>query len=202
MPALIAAIANLKGGVGKSTTTVMLADGLAHYYGMNVLVIDLDPQANSSQMLLTEQGVQAASDQGKGVHHVLTHFMAGKPPSAAPFIMPNAVTLEELRRAEEQDAREGWISSLPAHPQLRLLELNLEEEWYSRSGTPTTLSDSLGKFFREAFEPLQSLYDVILLDCPPHLSPLARAGLSLADVFVTPTIADSVSTWGTKQFSD
>ena len=101
MPALTAAIANLKGGVGKSTTTVMLADGLAHYYGMNVLVIDLDPQANSSQMLLTERGVQAASDQGKGTHHLLGDFVAGKPPAAAPFIMPNAVTLEELRVAEE-----------------------------------------------------------------------------------------------------
>lgn len=202
MPAVTAAIANLKGGVGKSTTTVMLADGLAYYYGMNVLVIDLDPQANSSQMLLTERGVQAASDQGKGVHHVLAGFMAGQPPSAAPYIMPNAVTLEELRRAEEQDARLGWISSLPSHPQLRLRELNLEEEWYSRAGTPTTLSEALTRYLREAFEPLQLLYDIILIDCPPHLSPLARAGLSLADVFITPTIADSVSTWGTKQFSE
>ena len=171
MTALIAAIANLKGGVGKSTTTVMLADGLAHYYGMNVLVIDLDAQANSSQMLLTERGVQEASDQGKGVHHVLASFMEGKPPSAAPFIMPNAVTLEELRRAEEQDERKGWISSLPAHPQLRMRELGLEEEWYSGAGTPTTLSVALSKFFREAFEPLLPLYDIILLDCPPHLSP-------------------------------
>ncbi len=202
MPALIAAIANLKGGVGKSTTTVMLADGLAHYYGMNVLVIDLDPQANSSQMLLTERGVQAASDQGKGVNHVMANFVAGKPPSAAPFIMPNAVTLEELRVAEEQDERKGWISALPSHPQLRLRELSLEEEWYSKAGTPTTLSAAISKYFAEAFAPLTNLYDIILLDCPPHLSPLARAGLALADVFVTPTIADSVSTWGTKQFSD
>ncbi len=202
MPALTAAVANLKGGVGKSTTTVMLADGLAYYYGMNLLVIDLDPQANSSQMLLTERGVQAASDQGKGVHHVLANFMEGKPPSAAPYIMPNAVTLEELRLAEEQDARQGWISSLPSHPQLRLRELNLEEEWYSRAGTPTTLSEALTKHLREAIDPLLPLYDLILLDCPPHLSPLSRAGLSLADAFVTPTIADSVSTWGTKQFSD
>jgi cellulose biosynthesis protein BcsQ len=202
MPATVTAIANLKGGVGKSTTTVMLADGLAHYYGMNVLVIDFDPQANSSQMLLTERGVQDASDQGKGVHHVLADFIAGKPPSAAPFIMPNAVTLEELRLAEEHDRRNGWISSLPAHPQLRMRELGLEEEWYSKSGTPTTLSDALAKYFRTAFTPLIPLYDAILLDCPPHLSPLARAGLALADSFVTPTIADSVSTWGTKQFSD
>jgi len=202
MTATTAAIANLKGGVGKSTTTVMLADGLAYFYGMNVLVIDLDPQANSSQMLLTERGVQAASDQGKGVHHLLAEFVAGRPAAAAPFIMPNAVTLEELRVAEEQDERRGWISSLPAHPMLRLRELDLEEEWYSRSGTPTTLSEALAAYLKAAFAPLQTVYDVILLDCPPHLSPMARAGLALADVFVTPTIADSVSTWGTKQFSD
>jgi chromosome partitioning protein len=202
VPATTAAIANLKGGVGKSTTTVMLADGLAHFYGMNVLVIDLDPQANSSQMLLTEQGVQAASDQGKGTHHLLGEFIAGRPAAAGPFIMPNAVSLEELRIAEENDERRGWISSLPAHPQLRLRELGLEEEWYSGRGTPTTLSEALAKYFREAIAPLLPLYDVMLLDCPPHLSPLARAGLALADVFVTPTIADSVSTWGTKQFSE
>jgi cellulose biosynthesis protein BcsQ len=202
MPAIKAAIANLKGGVGKSTTTVMLADGLAYFYGMSVLVIDLDPQANSSQMLLTERGVQSASDQGKGTHHLLGEFVAGRPASAAPFIMPNAVTLEELRVAEEQDARQGWISILPSHPQLRLKELSLEEEWYSRAGTPTTLSAALGDYFKTAFEPLLGIYDVILLDCPPHLSPLARAGLQISDCFITPTIADSVSTWGTKQFSD
>ncbi len=202
MPAVTAAIANLKGGVGKSTTTVMLADGLAFFYGMNVLVIDLDAQANSSQMLLTERGVQAASDQGKGAHHLLADFIAGKPPAAAPFIMPNAVSLEELRIAEEQDQRQGWISILPSHPQLRLKELGLEEEWYSRAGTPTTLSDALATYFRTAFQPLVSLYDVILLDCPPHLSPIARAGMAVSDVFITPTIADSVSTWGTKQFSE
>ena len=202
MPAIKAAIANLKGGVGKSTTTVMLADGLAYFYGMNVLVIDLDAQANSSQMLLTERGVQAASDQGKGAHHLLAEFVAGKPASAAPFIMPNAVTLEELRLAEEQDQRQGWISILPSHPMLRLKELSLEEEWYSRAGTPTTLSAALADYFKAAFAPLHSVYDIILMDCPPHLSPIARAGLGIADAFILPTIADSVSTWGTKQFSD
>jgi cellulose biosynthesis protein BcsQ len=179
----------------------MLADGLACYYGMSVLAIDLDPQANSSQMLLTEMGVQAASDQGEGTHHLLASFMDGKPPSAAPFIMPNAVTLEERRLAEEQDVPLGWISSLPSNPHLRLRELRLEQEWYGRAGTPTTPADALAEHYRKAFEPLQSLYDVILIDCPPHLSPLAPAGLALADTYVTPTIADPVSTWGTKQLS-
>lgn len=202
MTATIVAVANLKGGVGKSTTTVMLADSLAYFYGLNVLVIDLDAQANSSQMLLTERGVQAASEQGKGAHHLINQFINGETPDAAPFIMPNAVTLEELRLAEEQDERRGWIASLPSHPQLRLQELTLEEDWYSKAGTPTTLAKALETHFRAAFETLMPLYDVILLDCPPHLSPLSRAGLAMADVYVMPTIADAVSTWGTKQFSD
>ncbi|MEO1407975.1 MAG: ParA family protein, partial [Pseudomonadota bacterium] len=54
--------------------------------------------------------------------------------------------------------------------------------------------------FENGFADLLPLYDVILLDCPPHLSPLSRAGLALADVFVLPTLADAVSGWGTKQF--
>lgn len=202
MTANIAAIANLKGGVGKSTTTVMLADGLAFFHGLDVLVIDLDSQANSSQILLTETGLHAAAEQGKGAHELLGQFVRGEPPSAGPFIMPNAVTIEELRRAEENDQRLGWLSILPAHPQLRLDEMTLEEDWYSGRGTPTTLARALTEHFQAAIRPLFSLYDVILIDCPPHLSPLSRAALATADSYILPTLADPISTWGTKQFSD
>ena len=121
----ISAIANLKGGVGKSTTTLMLADGLAYYYGAEVLVIDLDPQANSSQMLLTEKGLQAAFNQGKGVAHLIDQISRKEPPSLANLILPNAVTLEALRKADAQDKRQGWVSIIPSHPMIRLKEMEL-----------------------------------------------------------------------------
>jgi len=197
----IVAVANLKGGVGKSTTALMMAESLAYHYGLHVMLWDFDAQANLSELLLTSEGVQRELNQRRGLAMVLERFRPGGEAEAADFrdvVETRAATvIDQLVRRDRKNERDGWISLMPAHPGVRFLEPYLERSpgdgWFE-------VGDRLAEVMLQATADVRARADLIIIDCPPHVSALCRAGLKLADFYVTPTLAETLSVWGVHQF--
>lgn len=179
------AIAHLKGGVGKSTTTLFVAEHWA-LKGLRVLVVDLDPQASVSHMLLSRRGLLRWETSHKTLPHFLADIRDGVQQPALSYIVMRASDMLELR----DKSSPGYVSIIPSIPRLWFDGYDIDRFFFSNNQDPTVaIANVLENFFNE----IVSHFDCVFLDCPPGFGTFTRAALRLADKIVSPTIADNTS---------
>jgi chromosome partitioning protein len=175
-------VENRKGGVGKTTTAVNLAIGLAQRLnangGGNVLLIDLDPQSDAARALRLNPDGRCVSKvlTGKGTQDELReNVMATSQPNGYQrpglFLLPASDDLAEAKTRLVADvvARQATAALLGRTPP-------------PNASLTDVLEEKLGLFKRA--------FTFIVLDCPPTLDILQKAVHQFADTAVVPVKLD------------
>jgi len=185
MPKVISTI-NLKGGVGKTTMTVALAEFLALEHNKKVLIIDLDPQTNATVSLISEEKWLEKDQKGE----TLLQLFKDKLNRTSEFDIDRAI----VKRASNVA---GGIKNLDLLPSsLGLIEV--------QDSLPLI---SAGRFYvtspvtilSEAVSSILDNYHYVLIDCPPNLGIITLNGIYISDYYLIPSIPDILSTYGIPQ---
>ncbi len=161
---------NEKGGVGKTTVATHLAAGLA-IKGLRVVMLDMDPQANTTQLLFDNPKEQIADYQN--VYDLLVRYKDW----AKLLVYPDLVR---------------WAGGYTPTGTLAVLPGNIE----TRS-IPMMVGDVLllGKRLAE----LQNAVDVVVIDTSPTPSLLNAMILFATDAILYPAECESLSLAGLQQ---
>ncbi|MEZ5994192.1 MAG: AAA family ATPase [Hyphomonadaceae bacterium] len=188
MAAKILSVSNMKGGVGKTTIAVALAQALAAGKNAKVLVVDLDAQANASFWLCGQASLTAQIEQGKTIDSFLEDAIVfGKPASLADNIRPAKALSERLFVA-------------PSSPHLRIIERELIVFLSRRHRNLMEVERVVSDLLEQQLAQLGNAYDTIIFDTAPGISALTEAALRLSHVVIVPTVPDYVSNLGLLSF--
>ncbi|MEZ5774875.1 MAG: ParA family protein [Hyphomicrobiaceae bacterium] len=193
--ALHIAVANRKGGVGKSTVSIMLAHAYAAWGGKRVLVVDLDTQCNASLILLGGDGWLKAKNRAITIADYFFDLYDGAMPSTKDFVVPGA----------------GDIDAAPGRPLPisllvgSLLVEDVQGELFVREARQSSDPETVGNRVRGKLKRLLTRFDphadVVIYDCAPGLSFAALAALDAADLVLVPFRPDYVSQFAIDRIS-
>jgi chromosome partitioning protein len=171
-------VMNAKGGVGKTTLVLTLAETLSVHYGLKVLVIDSDAHASLSTMLLPHHWLESIQADGRTfVDYLIPTVLRGEPESWERFVVSGV--------SDVDDARSIGLMLGGGH-------LTLFEREVSKGSHEGALRLAVRGLLAEARE----AYDLVLIDSAPGLSVVTECWLREADFCLSPAKPDYLSTRG------
>lgn len=158
----------MKGGVGKTTSTVEIGAILAKEHGKKVLIIDIDPQTNATLSLISLEKWEELKDDST-IADVLG-MNKGMSSREEDYNINDAIIKNV-----------GGINNLdliPSHLELTFLDLDL----VSVPARESVLQNKIDK--------IETEYDYILIDCPPNLTLAPQNALIVSDYIIVPVVPE------------
>lgn len=180
--AIVISFINLKGGVGKTTTTVAVAEMMAGVFQRKVLVIDLDPQTNATLMLIGEQKWEELNDTKCTIAQL---FVDATDPEHRKFNLS-----QTLQRQVSNVKDVETLDLIPSSLDL----INVQDRLASIPSGRFYATSPI-EILRRGIRPIIDNYDYILIDCPPNLGIITLNGLRISQGYIIPTIPDILSTY-------
>ncbi len=202
-PAKITAVANFKGGVGKTSTCAHLAMSAA-LDGYKVLVIDLDSQGSMSSIFGAKVEDEWQTVFPLLARHYGTHLMADNQRRVDRGEAPQPLddTLSEALKVKTRDVIQGthWPNIDLIGAQLNLYWSEFQIPVWRMAARGWKLWDALTDILEA--DGILDDYDLIFLDTPPALGYLTINGLAAADILLVPLGASFVEFDSTGRFFD
>ena len=202
-PAKMVAVANFKGGVGKTSTAAHLAMSAA-LDGYRVLVVDLDSQGSMTSIFGGK-----VEDEWQTVFPLLARHYAGHqrienqrrldrgdPPVPLDDTLSDALEVHSNSLIQETH----WPNIDLIGAQLNLYWAEFQIPVWRMSGRGWKLWDALTDTFEA--DGILDRYDVIFIDTPPALGYLTINGLAAADILLVPLGASFLEFDSTGRFFD
>jgi cellulose biosynthesis protein BcsQ len=193
--AQMVAVTNMKGGVGKSSTVICLADTLAAGGKGPILVIDVDTQASSSYCLAGDACLTELIESGKTIDQFIGRRLVHHEPAPLEHFVRRQVSNTTVARKGALD-----IALIASSTNLRLSERNVLHQLTQQGLSITAIEDRLTEVLGNELAVLGRQFSYIIFDCAPGISPLTTAAISCADLVVVPTIPDFISFLGLDAF--
>lgn len=172
---------NMKGGVGKTTLAINLGYTLVKEFSKNVLIIDMDPQFNATQALITKFSNINKYDLIRKEHRTIASLLLDEPNSMVNnnHTKQNDVIFNLIKNS----VGDGNFDLIPG-------DLSLTSFESARRGAEKILA----KYIKE--NNLKNLYDYILIDTPATYSIYSQASLYASDYYLVPISPDTFSVLG------
>jgi len=191
---VIISFINLKGGVGKTTCCANIAGELARE-NRKVLVIDADPQANLSTLLMGPKryfdkfGTEEQNNNNAYINTIYQIFLDAMEldESNKKFNYEEAI----IKSVVQQTVKGKKLRPLPHLDLLpatyHLMKLEQQIVNYVRSRYA---------ILNKSLEQIKEKYNFVLIDCPPNIYTTTQNSLYASDYYIIPTIPDYLSISG------